>query len=58
MKYKGLTGKKVSVKFIWYDLWIGVFIDTSKNKIYICPLPTVVIIIEDKYPKFWRGGGI
>jgi len=53
-KYKGLTGKKVSIKFVWYDLWIGVFIDTVKNKIYICPLPTIVILIEDKFPEWWK----
>lgn len=51
---RGLTGKKVSIKFIWYDLWIGVFIDTAKNKVYICPMPTIVIIIEDRFSKWWK----
>jgi hypothetical protein len=25
--------------FRWYDLWIGVFIDTKNRTVYICPLP-------------------
>jgi hypothetical protein len=32
----------VRVFFAWYDLWIGAFIDTYHNIIYVCPLPTLV----------------
>ena len=27
--------------FAWYDLWIGIFIDTKKKKIYYFPIPMV-----------------
>lgn len=27
--------------FRWYDLWVGVYIDTSKRAVYICPVPTL-----------------
>lgn len=30
------------------DLWIGVFVDTKKRRVYVLPLPTLGIIIE--YP--------
>lgn len=32
--------------FRWYDLWVGVFIDTAKRAVYICPLPTLGVKIE------------
>lgn len=35
--------------FAWYDLWIGVFVDQPKRRIYIFPLPCFGICIE-KHP--------
>lgn len=35
-----------SVKFAWYDLWIGVFIDATNHVLYICPLPTLLITVQ------------
>jgi hypothetical protein len=32
--------------FAWYDLWIGVFIDTKKKAVYIFPLPTLGVVIS------------
>lgn len=32
--------------FVWYDLWVGVFIDTNKQKLYVCPLPTLLFTIH------------
>lgn len=34
-----------SFKFVWYDLWIGIFIDVEKHAIYVCPFPCCVIKI-------------
>lgn len=33
----------MSVKFLfaWYDLWVGVFWDASKRKLYVLPLPCI-----------------
>jgi len=39
---------KISFKFAWYDLWIGIFYDAKKKIIYICPLPTLLLIIKIK----------
>lgn len=39
---------KWNFKFIWFDLWIGIFIDTKKKLIYILPLPMCVFIIDFK----------
>jgi hypothetical protein len=32
--------------FAWYDLWIGVFWDSAKRKLYILPLPCIGIVID------------
>lgn len=32
--------------FRWYDLWIGVYIDTDNRTIYICPLPMIGLKIS------------
>lgn len=34
---------KVTFSFCWYDLWVGVYLDTKKGILYICPLPCCVI---------------
>jgi hypothetical protein len=28
-----------SLFFRWYDLWVGIYIDTKGRAVYICPLP-------------------
>ncbi len=38
--------KKFRLSFAWYDLWIGFFFDTKKKKIYICPMPMILITIK------------
>lgn len=40
--------KRVTLKWAWYDLWVGLFIDTAKKRVYICPLPTILITIHLK----------
>lgn len=37
---------RVKPLFAWYDIWIGVFIDTKKSKIYILPLPCIGLVID------------
>lgn len=36
---------KVRLIFAWYDLWIGVFIDHPKRRIYIFPLPCIGLVV-------------
>lgn len=30
----------------WYDMWVGVFVDTNKKKLYLLPIPCVGIVIS------------
>lgn len=41
---------KVSLHFLWFDFWIGLFWDKTKKVLYFCPLPMVVIKIETARP--------
>lgn len=43
---------KWQIKFIfkWYDLWIGLFIDKPKNRLYLFYLPMCGILIEWESP--------
>lgn len=38
----------VRLIFAWYDLWIGVFIDRPKRRVYVFPLPCIGFVIEGK----------
>lgn len=37
---------KVRPIFAWYDLWVGVFWDTSKRRLYVLPLPCIGLVFE------------
>jgi len=37
---------KIKPLFKWYDLWIGVYIDTKNRTIYILPLPMLGLKIS------------
>jgi hypothetical protein len=37
---------RIRVIFAWYDLWIGVFIDRPKHRVYVFPLPCLGIVID------------
>jgi len=43
---------RVSLRFAWYDLWVGVYVDTAKRTVYICPLPCVLITVQMR-PERW-----
>ncbi len=32
--------------FAWYDLWIGLFIDRPKKRVYLFPVPMLGIVID------------
>lgn len=42
---------RVSLDFLWYDLWVGAFWDRKSKTLYVCPLPCVVIKAEFAAPK-------
>lgn len=37
---------KIKPIFAWYDLWVGVFIDRPKRRVYIFPIPMFGLVIE------------
>ena len=39
---------KLTIKFAWYDLWIGFYIDRKNKVLYFCPLPTILFRFELK----------
>jgi hypothetical protein len=32
--------------FAWYDVWVGVFIDRPKRKVYVFPFPCLGLVIS------------
>lgn len=38
--------KKVTGLFAWYDLWIGVFWDSQKGKLYVLPIPCLGFVLH------------
>lgn len=40
---------RITPIFAWYDLWIGVFIDTRKRAVYVFPVPMLGLKVE------WKG---
>ena len=43
-------GKKTPMRIrpilAWYDLWVGVFIDRAKRRVYVFPLPCVGLVVS------------
>ncbi|MBX3396534.1 MAG: hypothetical protein KF841_14325 [Phycisphaerae bacterium] len=37
---------KLSLKFKWFDLWLGAFWDRDRNTLYVCILPCLPIVID------------
>lgn len=46
-----LTARPVEFIFAWYDLWVGIFVDRAKGKIYIFPLPMFGVVLNFKKSK-------
>lgn len=44
-----MTGDRMAVRpfYRWYDLWIGMYIDTKKRAVYICVLGFGVKITKE-----------
>lgn len=37
---------RVTLRFAWYDLWVGVYVDRVNRRLYVCPLPCVLVTID------------
>jgi len=43
--------RRTRVFFAWFDLWVGLYWDTKKYILYLCPLPMLVISIDFGPPR-------
>lgn len=41
---------KIRPIFAWYDLWIGLFWDTKKRRLYVFPVPMLGCLAQFKTP--------
>lgn len=32
--------------FKWFDMWVGIFVDTRQRRIYILPIPCFGFVVE------------
>lgn len=39
---------KIRLLHAWYDLWVGVYVDRAKRRVYILPLPCLGVVVERK----------
>ena len=46
-----MTGPRLSVRFAWYEAWVGVFYDRAWRTFYVCPLPMVCITYHRRPPR-------
>lgn len=37
---------KITPLFAWYDIWVGVFVDVPKRRLYVFPIPCFGFVIE------------
>ena len=37
---------RVQVRFAWYDLWVGAYVDRAKRTLYVCPLPMLLVVVR------------
>lgn len=42
----GVDEVTITPFFRWYDLWIGLYIDTANRAIYICPVPCFGVKVQ------------
>lgn len=37
---------RIKLIFAWYDMWIGVFYDRTKRRLYVFPVPMLGFYVE------------
>lgn len=37
-----MTPRRWSIRFAWYDLWVGAFWDRKERVLYVCLMPTLL----------------
>ena len=43
-----IFGYVVGVFFAWYDCWVGFYYDRNRKRLYLCPLPMMVVWVEKR----------
>jgi len=38
--------QSISLKFEPRDLWLGLFIDTAKRRLYLCVVPCLPVVVQ------------
>ena len=41
-----MRGWRIRPIFVWYDLWVGLYIDTAKRRAYVFIVPCIGFVIE------------
>jgi hypothetical protein len=36
---------RVRVRWIWCDMWVGAHWDRARAMLYVCPLPTIALVV-------------
>lgn len=36
----------VRLRFAWYDLWVGAYIDRARRTLYLCPFPMLLLVVR------------
>lgn len=44
---------KIEPIFRWFDIWVGLFIDTKKQTLYIFPVPMLGVKVAMKEESKW-----
>lgn len=39
-------GRRITVAFAWFDLWVGFYIDYTVKRLYFCPVPMLIFSID------------
>lgn len=42
---------KFSLRFAWYDLWIGAYYARDTRTLYVCPVPCVLLALDLRRPR-------
>lgn len=45
-----VRGWRVWPLFAWYDLWVGVYVDVQRSRIYVLPVPCCGMVISWRTP--------
>lgn len=41
-----MTRLRIRPLFKWFDMWVGIFVDTKQRRVYILPMPCIGVVIE------------